>query len=327
MIQQAEIIREDINQCAKTRVPFLFGINFELSQGFLIKKPLEQTKILFKVGDICNVKETSAVPLDRMPDLNIFPVEYPIYQEKFQIIHEGLKQGYSFLTNLTEKTPIATSLSLEEIFIHSKARYKLLIPDKLVCFSPECFIRITDHKIYSYPMKGTIDATHPEAEQELLSNPKEQCEHNTIVDLIRNDLSTIATQVTVERFRYIEKIKTIRGEILQTSSEITGQLSGNYFPQLGNLIFNLLPAGSISGAPKPATIALIRKAEKQPRGFYTGVFGYFDGTNLDSAVMIRYIEKEGDNYYFRSGGGITAQSDPEQEFRETLQKIYFPITL
>ena len=175
-------------------------------------------------------------------------------------------------------------------------------------------------------MKGTIDATIPGAERLLLLNLKEQCEHNTIVDLIRNDISTIATQVQVERFRYIEKIKTFQGEILQTSSEITGRLPGGYLSRLGDTIFKLLPAGSISGAPKPATIALIRKAERQPRGFYTGIFGYFDGVNLDSAVMIRYIEKEGENYYFRSGGGITAQSKPEEEYREILQKIYLPIS-
>lgn len=326
MIQQAEIIRERINRCGKTGTPFLFGINFEMSEGFLIKNPLETPEILFAIGNLTNLKKIPLPALDSKPELNILQADYPGYEKKFQIIHEGLMHGNSFLTNLTEKTPIRTSLSLEQIFIHSQARYKLLIPGKLVCFSPECFVRIADGKIYSYPMKGTIDATLPEAERQLLSNLKEQCEHNTIVDLIRNDLSTVATQVKVERFRYIEKIKTFQGEILQTSSEISGQLSGNYLSHLGDILFKLLPAGSISGAPKPATVALIQKAEKHPRGFYTGIFGYFDGRKLDSAVMIRYIEKEGDTYYFRSGGGITARSDSQEEYREILQKIYLPIS-
>ena len=93
-----------------------------------------------------------------------------------------------------------------------------MLPGRLVCFSPECFVRITDGVIRSYPMKGTIDAALPDAEARLLEDYKERCEHYTIVDLIRNDLNRIADRVRVERFRYVEKIATLRGEILQTSS-------------------------------------------------------------------------------------------------------------
>ena len=192
-------------------------------------------------------------------------------------------------------------------------------------FSPESFIQIKDGEIFSYPMKGTINATLPDASQLLLENYKETCEHYTIVDLIRNDLNQIAEQVQVKRFRYLEKIRTIRGEIWQTSSEIQGKLFPDWNKKLGNLIFQLLPAGSISGAPKPSTIQLIRQAEQVPRGYYTGVFGYFDGQNLDSAVLIRYIEKEGEHYYFRSGGGITINSQAEEEYQEVLEKIYLSI--
>ena len=153
----------------------------------------------------------------------------------------------------------------------------------------------------------------------------ERCEHNSIVDLIRNDLNRIADRVRVERFRYVEKIATLRGEILQTSSEIAGDLRSGWRQELGDLLFSLLPAGSISGAPKPATLRLIRDAEGSPRGYYTGVFGYFDGRDLDSAVMIRYIECENGRFYFRSGGGITVHSDPQQEYDEVVTKIYLPI--
>ena len=234
-------------------------------------------------------------------------------------------RGNSFLTNLTVKTPIRVNLSLEEIFLQSQAKYKVLLPNRMVCFSPESFIRISGGEIFSYPMKGTIDATLPEAAKQLLENYKEECEHYTITDLIRNDLNMIAEKVRVKRFRYVENIKTLKGEILQTSSEITGQLPAGWESQLGNLIFRLLPAGSISGAPKTATLKLIREAERIPRGYYSGVFGYFDGTDLDSAVMIRYIEKEGEHYYFRSGGGITINSKAEEEYREVLEKIYLQI--
>ena len=169
-------------------------------------------------------------------------------------------------------------------------------------------------------MKGTIDATLPDAENRLLQNHKETCEHYTIVDLIRNDLNIVATRVQVKRFRYVEKIHTSQGEILQTSSEISGWQN-----ELGTLLFKLLPAGSISGAPKAATQKLIRQAEGLPRGYYSGVFGYFDGQTLDSAVLIRFIEKVDNRYYFRSGGGITVNSQAKEEYQEILEKIYLPI--
>ena len=90
------------------------------------------------------------------------------------------------------------------------------------------------------------------------------------------------------------------------SSEITGTLPADKEKRFGSIIKELLPAGSISGAPKEATIEAIREAEGQQRGFYTGVFGYFDGSSFDSAVMIRYIEQLPDGQYlFRSDSGIT----------------------
>jgi len=87
----------------------------------------------------------------------------------------------------------------------------------------------------------------------------------------------------------------------------------------------MLPAGSISGAPKKKTIEIIREVEGYERGFYTGIFGYFDGKNLDSAVAIRFIEKQGEKLIFKSGGGITYQSDWEKEYEEMQKKVYVPI--
>ena len=165
----------------------------------------------------------------------------------------------------------------------------------------------------------------PSAAQLLMNDPKEAAEHATIVDLIRNDLSMVANQVFVSRYRYIDTLQTNQGAILQTSSEIQGILPENYPEHLGELIFRLLPAGSITGAPKKKTMQIIREAETYDRGFYTGIMGYSDGINLDSAVMIRFVEQEGEKMYFKSGGGITCQSDAESEYNEMKQKIYVPI--
>jgi para-aminobenzoate synthetase component 1 len=87
----------------------------------------------------------------------------------------------------------------------------------------------------------------------------------------------------------------------------------------------LLPAGSISGAPKRKTVEIIRDAEGEPRGYFTGVFGIFDGINVDSGVMIRYIENTPNGFVYRSGGGITAQSDLVQEYQEAIDKVYAPV--
>ncbi len=320
---QAKTVREEINRCGAIGLPFLFGVDFELENGFFVENPLENNQIPFVAGKVSNIKQpTENGPI---PELKILETNLEAYQQKFDLIHNGLLYGNSFLVNLTERTPIETTLTLEQIFYHSRSRYKLLLPNHFVCFSPESFVQINKGQISSFPMKGTIDANLADAETILLNDYKEKCEHNTIVDLIRNDLNMIAENVQVKRFRYVEEIQTSKGNILQTSSEITGKLAVGWQEKLGDLIFKLLPAGSISGAPKKATIELIEEAEQIERGYYTGVFGYFDGQNLDSAVMIRYIEKEEEHYFFRSGGGITAKSNAHNEYQEVLKKIYLSI--
>ena len=231
----------------------------------------------------------------------------------------------SFLTNLTVRTPIRTDLAPDAIYRRARALYKMYYPGAFVCFSPERFVRIdADGTIASNPMKGTIDARLPRARERILSDPKETAEHNTIVDLIRNDLSMVADEVHVRRFRYIDRLETSAGPILQVSSEIVGRLATDWRSHVGDVIARLLPAGSVSGAPKDATVRLIRQAEQTPRGFYTGVFGLFDGHTLDSAVFIRFIDLTTDPFTYQSGGGITARSRMHDEYEEVIQKVYLP---
>lgn len=320
----ADIVCQKMNEAGRKRIPFLFGVNFEMTSGFFFENPMDDQSVLFSVGKNSNHPQLQANN-NVLPLLKKRPGSYESYFSKFQIVSNALHKGNSFLLNLTERTAIECNLTLEEIYSWTNALYKIVVPDKFVCFSPESFVRIAGGEISSYPMKGTIDASLPDAEAQLMADYKETCEHNTIVDLIRNDLSIVADHVHVRRFRYVDVLKTNEKELLQTSSEICGTLPDNYHERLGGIIFDMLPAGSISGAPKQSTVNTIRNAEKMERGYYTGVFGYYDGEILDSAVMIRYIEKDNGNYYFRSGGGITVNSNPEEEYQEVLDKIYLPL--
>lgn len=253
------------------------------------------------------------------------PPSFGVYSKAFNKVIDEINFGNSYLLNLTFKSKIDTNLSLKDIFERSKAKYKLWFRDKFVVFSPETFVQIIDGYISCFPMKGTIDANITDAGQVLLNDEKESAEHHTIVDLIRNDLAIVAEDVYVEKFKHIDKLMTHKGDLLQMSSKITGRLPENYKENLGNILLDLLPAGSISGAPKQKTVQIIKDVENFDRSYYTGVFGFFDGRNLDSAVMIRFVEKEDDGLYFKSGGGVTSMSDVLKEYEELIRKIYVPI--
>ena len=316
-------VRELMNRCGARRRPFLFAVNFEMTEGLFAENPLACSSVGFSVNGVGNREGMAGKSGSGAALLEARPMEFAEYARRFGTVRRGLLRGDSFLTNLTVRTPVVSGLSLEEIFMRAEAPYLLYVPGRFVCFSPERFVRIAGGRIATNPMKGTINASVPDARQTILNDPKETAEHNTVVDLLRNDLSIHADRVHVERFRYIDRIATRRGDILQVSSEIAGRLPAGY-DRMGDILFDMLPAGSVSGAPKSSTLRIIREAEGEPRGYYTGVFGYFDGQTLDSAVLIRFIEEEQGRMYFRSGGGITAYSDCRSEYEEVIEKVYLP---
>lgn len=313
-----------MNRLGKARLPFLFVIDFDMREPLVL--PLEKVNpanLRFDLEGFGNVFfENQPVPEDFY--FEKYPIPFEQYLPAFEAVKAEILRGNSYLLNLTQPTPISTNLSLVEIFSFSQAKFKLWFDDRFVVFSPERFVKIEVGCIRTYPMKGTIDAALPDAERTILDDVKESAEHFTIVDLLRNDLNRVAKRVRVERFRYIDRIDTWRGSLLQVSSEIAGEMPENWHKNVGEVIFRLLPAGSISGAPKRKTIEIIRAAEGYERGFYTGAFGYFDGQRLDSAVMIRFIEKQGNQLVFKSGGGITALSDARSEHQELIDKVYVP---
>jgi len=313
-----------MNQLGEKGIPFFFMIDF-LGKNVMIQLLHEKSKnaILFHVNKYSNM-HIHDLNHEKKPVMDLYPMPFKKYHTAFKYVQSNLQQGNSFLVNLTFPTPIKVNFTLEEIFYASNAKYRIYYPNKFVCFSPETFVRIEYGKIYSNPMKGTISANIPDATTKILTDQKELAEHTTIVDLIRNDLSIVATNVRVEKFRYVEKLTTNRGPILQVSSSISGTLPNNYTKKIGSIISKLLPAGSISGAPKPKTLEIIQNAEGYNRGFYTGICGFFDGQNLDSGVMIRFIENTKNGMIFKSGGGITAFSEAQKEYDELIAKVYLP---
>ncbi len=313
-----------LNSWGQEKVPFLFMVDFEMLNPLAWKlEELSATTLMYSINGRSNAELKS---VNKKINLVKHPVAFEVYEQKFSTVSQHLNYGNSFLTNLTCKTKISINLTLEEMFYLSSARYKFCFPDNFVAFSPEIFIKInSEGVITSYPMKGTIDASIPDASNKILSDKKEMAEHITIVDLIRNDLSIVASNVHVPKFRYIEEIKTHEKKLLQVSSVVEGLLRADWPATIGDIITALLPAGSISGAPKPATLEILKGVEGESRGYYTGIAGIFDGEALDSGVLIRFIEKSGDDYFYRSGGGITTQSDCKNEYQEMIDKVYVPI--
>lgn len=313
-----------MNLYGEERRPFFFMIDFELRKPIVVALDELPSHVHYHFNDKRNrFRAKASIPSEFqfVPQ----PMSFEEYSEAYQIVQSHLQYGNTFLLNLAFPTKVDTQLTLEQIYAMSTAKYKLYIQDQLVVFSPEIFVQIEDGFIYSYPMKGTINAEVPGADLHILNDKKETAEHCTIVDLIRNDLSIVAKRVRVSNFRYIDTIEAHGKKLHQVSSEIRGELGEDFHERLGDIIFTLLPAGSVSGAPKPKTLEIIKEAEKQDRGYYTGVMGIYDGNKLDSGVMIRYVEQlaNGDKVY-RSGGGITALSDEQSEYQELIDKIYVP---
>ncbi len=302
---------------------FIFFIDFDCSCFFICSlEGAAQKGVLYDIRGKTNAEN---IDFAKKINLNFTPIKKDVFAKSFNNVIDHINKGDSYLLNLTFPTEIDINLSLKEVFQISKAPYKLLFKDEFVVFSPECFIKIKDNKIYTYPMKGTIDANIENAETILLNNKKEEWEHNTVVDLLRNDISIISDNVTVTKYRYVDTIDTCYGKILQTSSEIKGELPENWKQEFAKNIVKILPAGSITGAPKKKTIEIIKNNEIYSRGYYTGIFGIYDGEILDTAVSIRYMERNNNKIYFKSGCGITSNSNLDDEYNELIQKIYVPV--
>ncbi|RXK12502.1 aminodeoxychorismate synthase component I [Halarcobacter mediterraneus] len=312
-------LQEILNYYGSLKEPFLFIISYDLTEFYV--KPLKELPEDIKY----EIKEKVSSKIDKKEELTKYPISFKEYKKAFDSLQKHIKSGNSYILNLTFKTQVETKYNLNEIYEKANAKYKLKFFEEFVCFSPEKFIEIKKNKISTYPMKGTIDSKIENASAKILGNTKEMAEHTMVVDLLRNDLGIMANKITVEKFRYLDKINAGDKKLLQVSSKISGHLEKNWNEKIGDILISLLPAGSITGTPKKKTVEILKENETYDRGYYTGVFGVFDGSSLNSAVMIRFLEKQKDGkLFYKSGGGITCDSNLEEEYKELLDKVYLP---
>jgi len=316
--------RARLNELGRSRRACLFVISFDAQKAYVWPQDEIPDYVYYSLSNGCRMPAYQAIKK------NICFVaqhsSWSEYRKAFEQVQRELQLGNSYLINLCFPTKLDTNLTLRDFMIHAKAPFKLLLEGEFCSFSPEPFICTRRNYLYTYPMKGTISAEIANAEHILLHSEKELREHATIVDLLRNDLSRICSDVSVTRYRYIEELETARGNILQSSSEIRGELAPSWPDHLGDILAALLPAGSISGAPKRRSLEIIEEVEPYARGFYSGVFGFFDGESLESAVTIRFVEAQADGLVYKSGGGITSQSNVHDEYEELKEKVYVPFT-
>lgn len=300
--------------------PFFFCVSYDLKSWDVIQLDKLPNDIKYIINGSSNRPQNKKIEFSKKH------ITYKTYKKKFNKVVCHIKNGNTYLLNLTTKTNITSRNSLLDIYENSVAKYKIYYKNKFVSFSPETFIKISNDTIFAFPMKGTINAKKKNARSSIVNNKKELAEHIMIVDLLRNDLNIISKNVKVDKFRYIEKIKAGKNELLQASSIISGQLDTDWHKKIGDILVNILPAGSITGAPKRKTVEIIHEIEKYNRGYFTGIWGVYDGKNLDSAVLIRFIEKNKNGvqnqFIYKSGGGITLDSNVSDEYNEMIEKVY-----
>ena len=193
---------------------------------------------------------------------------------------------------------------------------------EMVGASPETLVKLEDGVLHTFPLAGTrkrgkTEQEDLELEKELLADEKERAEHNMLVDLGRNDIGKISDFGTVE----VEKYMTVErfSHVMHIGSTVKGQIRSDKTAL--DAVDAVLPAGTLSGAPKLRACEIIDELEDNKRGIYGGAIGYLDFTgNLDTCIAIRLAFQKNGKVFVRSGAGIVADSVPENEFQECINK-------
>lgn len=292
-----------------------------------IKERIEETKRLGEKNDAVKKGKRGAVKPGELPLESNFT-----RQEYLQAVRKAknyIREGDIFQVNLSQRfhsklfvSPHCLYQSLREINPAPFAAYLNFNEIKILSSSPERFLRVRGRKIQTRPIKGTRPRRRNEEEdkklaRELLASEKDRAELVMIVDLERNDLGRVCQygSVKVEELVKLEAYPTV----FHTVSTIRGTLTPG--KDRIDLLRATFPGGSVTGAPKIRAMEIIDELEPTKRSVYTGSLGYFGfNETMDLNIVIRtFLAKNGD-LYFQVGGGIVADSDPEEEFQETLDK-------
>ncbi|MFA5658957.1 MAG: anthranilate synthase component I [Oscillospiraceae bacterium] len=272
--------------------------------------PLEKLKTKSRPNFKCNVSKEEYCEIvektkEYIVDGDIFQA---VISRKFETEYaDSLLNAYRVLRT-TNPSPYMVFLQCDDV--------------EIISTSPETLVRLQNGQLSTYPIagsrpRGATEEEDEKLEAELLKDEKELSEHNMLVDLGRNDIGKISeiSSVYVSEYMKIHKYS----KIMHICSEVNGTIKKGL--DAFDAVSSILPAGTLSGAPKIRACEIIEKLEKSPRGIYGGALGYIDFTgNLDTCIAIRMAVKKGGTVTVQAGGGIVADSVPEKEYEESENK-------
>ncbi len=280
-------------------------------------------------GDVSEIPEFSKPDYDR----NITAEEF---RAKVEIAKEEIRAGEAFQIVISQR--FSTEAKADAIDIYRALRLSNPSPYmylfrfaggfEVVGSSPEALVKVTGREVMVHPIAGTRKRSASLEEdirlgEELLADPKERAEHLMLVDLGRNDVGRVCTPGSVEviDFMHIERYS----HVMHIVSTVIGELALEAAPI--DALFSVFPAGTLSGAPKPRAMEIIERLEPTRRGLYGGAIGYFDFTgNIDTCIAIRTALIKDGRAYVQAGAGVVADSDPESENQETINKAAAVLT-
>ena len=257
------------------------------------------------------------------------------YKKKVEITKNHIKEGNIFQLVLSNRIEADYEGSLFDTY----RTLRTLNPSPYMFYfssgdiemagaSPETLVKVTNGEVRTFPLAGTRprgkdDEEDKKLEKELLADEKELSEHNMLVDLGRNDLGKICKygSVKVEKYMEIQRYS----HVMHIGSTVYGKIRDD--KDTVDAIEAVLPAGTLSGAPKIRACKIINKLENNKRGVYGGAIGYLDFSgNMDTCIAIRLAFKKNGKVFIRSGAGIVADSVPENEFKECINKAKAVLT-
>jgi anthranilate synthase component I len=280
-------------------------------------------------GDVSEIPEFVKPAFDR----NLSEVEF---RSKVEIAKEEIRAGEAFQIVISQR--FSTPVSADALDVYRALRLSNPSPYMylfrfdsgfdVVGSSPEALVKVTGREVMVHPIAGTRKRSASLEEdlrlgEELLADPKERAEHLMLVDLGRNDVGRVCTPGSVEviDFMHIERYS----HVMHIVSTVIGELSESAAPI--DALFSVFPAGTLSGAPKPRAMEIIESLEPTRRGLYGGAIGYFDFTgNIDTCIAIRTALIKDGVAYVQAGAGVVADSDPESENQETINKAAAVLT-